>query len=170
MSKTAYVILGMLRLGRTTGYEIKQLVDISTRFFWAASYGQIYPELARLEAAGLVRAAGVEGGGRRRKRYSLTRAGERELDAWLRSDEPLHFELRHEGVLKLFFSDPLDAGERAAQWSRIRAEHEAVAAQLRAIRPGIEEDEAMPREVLDFGVAYQEFVIDYCKRMEAKEA
>ena len=25
--------------------EIKQLVDKATRFFWAASYGQIYPLL-----------------------------------------------------------------------------------------------------------------------------
>ena len=54
LSKTAYVILGMLTLGRRTGYEIKALVDVSTRFFWAASYGQIYPELKRLEAAGLI--------------------------------------------------------------------------------------------------------------------
>ena len=45
----------MLRLGRRTGYEIKSLVDVSTRFFWAASYGQIYPELARLEELGLVK-------------------------------------------------------------------------------------------------------------------
>ena len=52
LSKTAYVILGMLRLGKRTGYEIKSRVDVSTRFFWAASYGQIYPELKRLEDAG----------------------------------------------------------------------------------------------------------------------
>ena len=37
----------MLSLGKRTGYEIKSLGDVSTRFFWAASYGQIYPELRR---------------------------------------------------------------------------------------------------------------------------
>ena len=41
LSNTAYVILGMLRHGERSGYEIKQAVDQSTRFFWAASYGQI---------------------------------------------------------------------------------------------------------------------------------
>ena len=41
LSKTAYVILGMLRTRAHTGYEIKSIVDHSTRFFWAASYGQI---------------------------------------------------------------------------------------------------------------------------------
>ena len=37
-----------------SGYEIKAAVDDTTRFFWAASYGQIYPELKRLSEAGLV--------------------------------------------------------------------------------------------------------------------
>src|SRR2546427_12215177 len=54
LTPTGRVILGMLRLGKRTGYEIKQIVDVSTRFFWAASYGQIYPELKRLEERGLV--------------------------------------------------------------------------------------------------------------------
>src|SRR2546428_9884769 len=54
LSPTARVILGMIRMGKRTGYEIKQIVDVSTRFFWAASYGQIYPELKRLEERGLV--------------------------------------------------------------------------------------------------------------------
>ena len=45
MSATAYVILGMFRGAPKSGYEIKAAVDDSTRFFWAASYGQIYPEL-----------------------------------------------------------------------------------------------------------------------------
>ena len=64
LSKTSYVILGMLRLGRRTGYEIKSLVDVSTRFFWAASYGQIYPELKRLESAGLIEGTSSPQGGR----------------------------------------------------------------------------------------------------------
>ena len=42
------------RPGPKSGYEIKGLVDRSTRFFWAASYGQIYPELRRLSDAGLI--------------------------------------------------------------------------------------------------------------------
>src|SRR2546421_362366 len=55
LSPTGRVVLGMLALGNRTGYDIKQVVDKSTRHFWAASYGQIYPELRRLEDQGLVR-------------------------------------------------------------------------------------------------------------------
>jgi PadR family transcriptional regulator, regulatory protein AphA len=174
LNKTSYVILGMLRLGRHTGYDIKQLVDVSTRFFWAASYGQIYPELARLEEARLVRGESDEASGRRRRTYELTPAGEDALDAWLTSDEPLHFELRHEGILKLFFSDGLAPEERAARWRSMREVHERQARQLRTLSSGpadaaVEEGKRMPREVLDFGIAHQDFIVDYCKRMEAKE-
>src|SRR5213595_1500349 len=104
-SKTAYVILGMLALGKKTGYEIKSLVDVSTRFFWAASYGQIYPELKRLEQAGLIRGKDDPSDGRRRKTYELTAAGRAALHEWLTSDRPQVRELRDEGILKLFFSD-----------------------------------------------------------------
>src|SRR4051795_8994846 len=90
LPKTAYVILGMLRLGRRTGYEIKSLVDVSTRFFWAASYGQIYPELARLEEAGLIRSELDTSDGRGRKAYELTEAGEQALREWLPSPPAPH--------------------------------------------------------------------------------
>ncbi len=86
LNRTAYVILGMLRLGRRTGYEIKGLVDISTRFFWAASYGQIYPELANLEELGLIAGRPDESDRRRRREYELTPAGEAALHEWLTSD------------------------------------------------------------------------------------
>ena len=57
LSTTAYVILGMLAWGPSSGYDVKAVVDRSVRFFWAASYGQIYPELRRLSDAGLVKGA-----------------------------------------------------------------------------------------------------------------
>ncbi|HEY1421381.1 MAG TPA: PadR family transcriptional regulator, partial [Candidatus Dormibacteraeota bacterium] len=56
LTPTSYVLLGMLANGPQSGYDIKQLADISTRHFWAISYGQIYPELKRLVKAGLVKA------------------------------------------------------------------------------------------------------------------
>jgi DNA-binding PadR family transcriptional regulator len=171
LSKTSYVILGMLRLGRRTGYEIKALVDVSTRFFWAASYGQIYPELARLEELGLVEGEEDRTNGRRRKAYDLTPAGERALHEWLTSDEPLHIELRHEGALKFFFSDALTPDEQLAQLRHIRQTHEQIAAELRAIEPADSEGKPpAPLLTLEFGIAYQEFLADWCERAERRLA
>src|SRR5438132_1640464 len=69
----AYVILGALRAEPKSGYEIKRLVDKATRFFWAASYGQIYPELRRLRDEGLIEALADGGGGRRPRDEALDR-------------------------------------------------------------------------------------------------
>src|SRR5919109_5547208 len=103
LSPTAYVILGMLAWRPMSGYDIKTLVDHSTRFFWAASYGQIYPDLRRLAAAGLVEGEPEQGSGRRRTSYSITEAGRAELREWLaRPPRPLAD--RAEGLPQGFFS------------------------------------------------------------------
>src|SRR5918996_182781 len=111
LSSTAYVILGLLSKGPKSGYEIKSIVDRSTRFFWAASYGQIYPELRKLEGAGLIRGTDAPTGDRKRTVYRLTRGGEEALRAWLQAP-PEVLEMRHEGMLKVFFADALPPGER----------------------------------------------------------
>src|SRR3954454_5884845 len=123
LSPTARVLLAMIRSGRRTGYEIKQLVDVSTRFFWAASYGQIYPELRRLENAGLITGEDDPAGGRRRRAYSLTKDGEAALDAWLKSGDEPTYEMRDEGLLKLFFSADMTREERLALVRGVRARH-----------------------------------------------
>src|SRR4051795_9229496 len=124
LSPTARVLLAMIRAGRRTGYEIKQLVDVSTRFFWAASYGQIYPELRRLEEAGLIEGEDDPTGGRQRRAYSLTAAGDAALDEWLRSDAEPIYEVRDEALLKLFFSDELTTDERLHILRKLRERNE----------------------------------------------
>ena len=171
LSRTAYVILGMIKLGRRTGYEIKALVDISARFFWAVSYGQIYPELKRLEEAGLIVGEDDASDGRRRRAYSLTADGERVLHEWLTSDEPLVNEMRHEGVLKFFFADSLSPEERVDLIRRVREEHERLAAQLREIEAmaagkRLEEGLEQPERTAQWGVALNEFNAGWCARLE----
>jgi len=171
LSRTAYVILGMIKLGRRTGYEIKALVDISARFFWAASYGQIYPELKRLEEWGLIEGEDDTGDGRRRRVYSLTADGEEILHQWLTSSEPLVNEMRHEGVLKFFFADALSPDERIELVRRVREEHERLADALReieAIARTKREEEGLeqPQRTAEWGVALNEFHAEWCARLE----
>src|SRR5690242_10283503 len=107
LTATGRVILGMIASGRRTGYEIKAFVDKTTRYFWAASYGLIYPELKRLEDQGLIRGRPEPSGGRARTVYELTDAGRAALEHWLGAEDEPSYELRDEGMLKLFFSDSL---------------------------------------------------------------
>ena len=121
LNATAKVIVGMLAARPRSGYEIKQLVDHSTRFFWAASYGQIYPELKRLEAEGLIAGTDAPQGGRRRTVYDLPAGGRRLAAEWI-GRAPEVFELRDEGLLKLFFAGVTDPA-RTPELARERAAH-----------------------------------------------
>jgi len=171
LSPTAYVILGMVSREARSGYEIKSLVDGSVRFFWAASYGQIYPELKRLAEAGLVEGSDVPRGERKRTVYAITPAGEEALRAWLR-EAPDTFEMREEGLLKLFFSFVL-APEEAVGTLRAMREHRlGVAERLRGIEPEAqskdESGDPYPLIVLQGGIEFNQWFADWCERMEAR--
>jgi PadR family transcriptional regulator, regulatory protein AphA len=164
---TGYVVLGMLRLGERTGYEIKQLVDRSTRFFWAASYGQIYPELKKLEDAGLISGAADPQGGRQRRAYALTAAGEQALEEWLRDTSELGMELRDPALLKLFFADAIGSEDAAAIARAARERHEATVAALEEVRrTKPESDNRMPATVLEFGLDFHRWCTERFARME----
>ena len=167
LSSTAYVILGLLRKGPKSGYEIKAVVDRSTRFFWAASYGQIYPELRRLSDIGLIEGTSTPQGGRKRTVYRLTADGRRELRRWL-DVEPEMFELRDEALLKLFFAGAKPDAARKAIEAR-RAHHEEKLRQLREIEPLAKAAaDGFPHMVLRCGVDYSESIIRWCDRALAE--
>jgi DNA-binding PadR family transcriptional regulator len=160
LSSTAYVILGMLGWRPMSGYEIKSLVDRSTRFFWAASYGQIYPELRRLQAEGLIQGEARPTGGRKRTVYRLAPAGRRELRDWLAEDADL-FELRDEALLKLFFADAdgPDAAFRAL--AAKRRFHEQKLARLCEIEATAKPD-GYAYLVLRHGIELNEWIAEWC--------
>jgi PadR family transcriptional regulator AphA len=169
LNSTAYVILGLLHKGPKTGYEIKSVVDHSTRFFWAASYGQIYPELRKLAEMGLIEGTSKPSGGRKRTEYRLTAAGRKELRHWLEV-EPEVFELRDEGLLKLFFAGAEPAAAAKAIEAK-RAYHEDKLRQLREIEPLAKAaPDLFPYMVLRHGLALSEFTIGWCDEALAELA
>jgi DNA-binding PadR family transcriptional regulator len=84
----AYALLGLLEGTNRHGYDLKQSYD---RRFGATKpirFGQVYRTLAQLERDRRVAVVGVEAGaGPDRKRYSITREGVTDLDAWLSEPE-----------------------------------------------------------------------------------
>jgi DNA-binding PadR family transcriptional regulator len=164
LSATGRVILGMLGFRPMSGYEIKALVDSSTRFFWAASYGQIYPELRRLADAGLIEGEELARGGRKRTVFELTPAGREALAAWHASETEIQ-ETRDETMLKLFFADAVgsDAPEHALEAKRDH--HRGVAQQLREIQAGKgPETPASAMRTLRLGIDWNDWVAGWCER------
>lgn len=169
LTATGRVILGMIAFGQRTGYDIKAFVDKTTRYFWAASYGQIYPELKRLEDQGLVRGRSEPSGGRARTVYELTEAGAAALQHWLESDEETLYELRDEGMLKLFFSDSVPDG-RIDIVRAIRTREERALAHLRSLEPHASAGPRGSHLTLQLGIGLTESTIDWCKATERQLA
>src|ERR1700760_4077451 len=111
---TSYLVLGMVRLGVSSGYAIKKAADGSTQNFWPISLALVYPELARLEDGGLLRRRRQPQGGRARSAYTITARGERALGAWLRSPKVAPVQIRDEAMLKLFLADALGKEDQIA--------------------------------------------------------
>ena len=100
---TPNALLGVLSLRPMSGYDIRQLISESIGYFWSESYGQIYPGLKQLAAAGLVsKKTERKKGSPDRNVYSLTAKGRQRLREWLK--QPVAKAVpRNELLLKLFF-------------------------------------------------------------------
>jgi DNA-binding PadR family transcriptional regulator len=164
LTQTGRVILGLVALGPRTGYDIKQISDSSTRFFWGASYGQIYPELRRLEEAGLVASTDEPRGQVPRRVYRITRRGKRAVRKWLLDNETA-FELRDEGLLRLFFRDLLTPEEHLDLVRRRRAWFELSAEMFREIGAEIG---ASDDDVLRYGVELMEWNAAWFRQLEKR--
>lgn len=132
-----YALLGVLARADLSGYDIARRLREPVGYFWSAPRSQIYPELARLEEAGLVRHRVVRQAVRPDKRvYRITAAGRAALAAWVLTPTPEA--VRNEFVLKahsLWLVDPASAArlfrERAGIYARSLALYEGFERQLR---------------------------------------
>jgi PadR family transcriptional regulator AphA len=169
----AYVVLGMVALGAESGYEIKQAVDSSIRFFWTISQAQIYPSLDSLERSGLVVGRSQPSGRRPRRTYKLTPAGRVALRAWIANDDELLFELRDVGLLKLFFADASPPADGAALRESVRWRSLQRVETLKEIEPAArqvsEEGNSFPLLTLELGIAFHQAMADVCERFADRD-
>ncbi len=84
-----HALLAILAVEPLTGYELTKYFDRSAANVWHAPHSQIYPELRKLESAGLVTAESVARGDHGVKRtYSITDAGLDVLVEWVEEANP----------------------------------------------------------------------------------
>lgn len=84
-----YALLAILAVEPMTGYALTKYFERSAAYVWHAPHSQIYPELRKLEGAGLVTAESVARGDRGTKRtYSITEAGLAQLVKWVEEPTP----------------------------------------------------------------------------------
>ena len=169
---TTYLVLGYLFLSPRSGYEIRTAFNRGARFFWNVSPAQLYPELKRLEAAGLIAGEDASRGARPKVVYRLTDAGRSALEEWLGRPAAV-LELRDESLLKLFFADAVTREQavallrarRSALTQRLAA-LEAIAAETAELKHAA--SNRLPWLTLDYGLELTRWQADWCDRAEER--
>ncbi|WP_106401283.1 PadR family transcriptional regulator [Actinocorallia populi] len=144
-----HAVLAALLDGEYSGYQLAKIFDVGVADFWYASPQQLYAELTRMEAGGLVAGRRVTQEGRPDKRvFTVTDAGIAELAAFAAAPaKPLL--LRDDLIVKVHASDLLDPAPLVVQL-RERAEQAAAKLELFEkmlvrLRGGLEEEPFLRR-------------------------
>jgi DNA-binding PadR family transcriptional regulator len=125
-----HAVLGLLSSAPSSGYDLLKRFDMSLANVWSATQSQLYTELTRMAADGLVEAASE--GARGRKEYTITEAGLAELRHWMTEVEPEPLR-RNAMLLRVFFLHLLQPAEARAYIRRqaeLAAERHAVLTKL----------------------------------------
>jgi DNA-binding PadR family transcriptional regulator len=157
LTTPSYLVLGMVELlGSATPYELKQFAALTVKNFWSLPHTQIYTLCDRLLADGLL-AEEREEMGRRRRRFTITKNGVRELDRWRTSEAEDLIEMRDLATLKMFFG--ADPKRLAEQQIEVHERHLASYLALKkagAIPGG-------PSLALDSGIAIERAILNIWK-------
>lgn len=158
-------LLGLLAHRPMSGYELARTFERTLAHAWSAHHSQIYPELMRLHAEGLIHVS--EEGARRRKTYETTEAGLEAVRAWLAETRPERTE-RNEAVLRTFLVWLLD--ERDARTffleqidarSRLLQGFEQTAAAIGPVKDVEDDAEFSGRLALEWGLRYERAYIEW---------
>src|SRR5437763_4297161 len=187
-------ILGLLKEQELHGYELKKRLSAALGPFSSVSFGSLYPALARLEAAGAVKAVEAleapsipmtgsmtgeaaafrarrapKRGGRAKKVYGITERGEKLFKELLDADSSSADDDRGFN-LRLAFCRYLPPDARLGMLERRRAQLvERLARARTTIRAGRERMDAYTRSLMEHGTEATERDISWLDTLIATE-
>lgn len=158
-----YALLALLTAGPVTGYDAAKRFSGSVGHVWHAPDSQIYPELRRMQADGLIEGEQVRWGPRSTKtRYHITASGVEDFRRWMSTplDHAPERDAHHMQAAYLEWADPDEA--RSILRTHIAYYTEQVAL-LTAVRDGIQSrtDPAILRRLEARPEAEHEKIIAY---------
>jgi DNA-binding PadR family transcriptional regulator len=99
------VILGILMKKSQTGYDIKNLLESVFSYFYNASFGTIYPTLAKMEKEGFISKESIVQDGKPNKNvFTITAKGRERFNEYLHSGIQAT-ELKSDFMVRLFFGE-----------------------------------------------------------------
>lgn len=157
LTTASYLVLGMVEiLQPVTPYELKSFASETVVNFWSMPHTQIYTQCDRLLEDGYLSEQREESG-RRRRSFSITKAGSSALDAWRAEPADQPAELRDLATLKLFFgADPKQLAESQLAIHEQQLEKYLEVKKTRPMPEG-------PRLALEAGITHEREFVKYWK-------
>ncbi|GES30871.1 PadR family transcriptional regulator [Streptomyces angustmyceticus] len=171
-----HAVLAALLDGEYSGYQLAKAFDAGVANFWHALPQQLYAELARLEAAGLISGRQVIQETRPNKRlFQVTDEGLAELERFAAAASKPSF-IRDDLLVKVQAVDRIDAApviEQLEERARVAAAKAEVFTQLLArLRGGLDEAEFLARGArlgpyltCLRGLGFERETRDWCERI-----
>ncbi len=179
ISALGYALLGLLAREPLSGLDLARALRERIAYFWHARHSQIYPELARLEAAGLVTHVVVPQRDRPDKKvYAPTERGLAALTAWVQTPPAPHA-IRDELMVKvasIWLADPARAAamllDQARQHEERLARYEGFERELMG-RLGAELDDPGSPHFATYltlrrGISYEREYAAWCRDAAAR--
>jgi DNA-binding PadR family transcriptional regulator len=172
-----YLILGLLKYGPLSGYDLNKAFQASVQHFWNTEQSQIYRALHKLAETGWVEVETiVQADLPNKKLYRLTQAGYAELQRWLATPVPIV--TVHEAWLgQIFFGAELSTDELIqvldARITALQQVLELFTTQIPANAAAYAEAFAAPRDLpfwlltLEYGIEKLRFDLEWAQRTVA---
>jgi DNA-binding PadR family transcriptional regulator len=160
LNATAGALLGLLRNGPRSGYDLVAEAEIVIGGFWTLTRSQVYRELANLADRGLLKRGQV--GPRDRQPFGLTPKGRAAFRDWVNT-APEPENLRIPLLLRLTFADAIDPEQLRGTIVRHRAVHAQRLKQYRSLDRELELG-GIPdgqRMTLAYGISYETAVLGW---------
>lgn len=152
-----------------SGYDLSKIFSESVGYFWQASQQQIYRELGKLEAAGLIVSEVIPREGRLDKKlYSITEQGKQHLIEWMHKPSEPDI-IREDLLVKIFSGGIVPVSlliEDVARHRRIHLEKLSIYREIEKEKcpypKELNKEEKLRRLVLKAGMKYEEAWIEWC--------
>lgn len=117
MRTLKYAILGLINRKAMTGYDLMKEFNIDLVNFWHAQHSQLYPELKKLTAEGLITYETVlQGEKLEKKLYSITDEGKKVFLSWLAQQDLLEPTPKDIFRLKAYFIESMTKQDMLKQF------------------------------------------------------
>ncbi|MFJ3306410.1 PadR family transcriptional regulator [Streptomyces sp. NPDC086549] len=150
-----HALLGLLSERPASGYDLLKLFETSLATVWPATQSQIYTELTKLAATGLITVAAE--GPRGRKEYALAEEGLAELRHWLTETRPQR-NTRSDLLLRVFFLGVLEPEQARAYLTELTEMSERSYEDLNQLAESIDWDDdnlsVYGRIALEYGLRF----------------